>query len=65
MVIIYNDVSQKKQEVYQAYFAMLHDVQLSKPCLIKGVTSRVYNMTKSVLFRQHEHRIEETLHRIC
>jgi hypothetical protein len=45
------------------HLAVLHDIQLSEPCLIKGIASRVNNMAESVLLCQDEHRVQEGLHR--
>lgn len=44
------------------YLAMLHDVELPQPGLIKGVTGGVNNMAQAILLCQDEHRVEETLH---
>lgn len=42
---------------------MLHYVELAQPGLVKRIARRVYHMAQSVLFRQHEHRVQEALHR--
>jgi hypothetical protein len=55
-------IQQKKKQSRGNNFAMLHDVELPKPCLVKRVASSMYDVTKSILFCQHEHRVEETLH---
>ena len=44
--------------------AMLHDVELSQPGLIERITGGVYNMTKSVLFCEDQHRVQKTFHRL-
>ena len=44
--------------------AMLHDVKLSQPCLIERIAGGVYDMTKSVLFCEDQHRVEKTFHRL-
>lgn len=41
---------------------MLHDIELPQPCLIKGITGGVNNVTQSVLLRQDQHRVKETFH---
>jgi len=41
---------------------MLHDIQLSEPSVVKWVASSVYDMAKSILFREHEESTEETVH---
>ena len=46
------------------YLAMLRYVKLPKPRLVEWITGGVYNMTKSVLLGQHEHRVKEAFHRI-
>ena len=45
------------------YLAVLHNVQLSKPCLVKGVAGCVNNMAESILLCQDKHRVEESFHR--
>ena len=47
-----------------AYLAVLHDVQLTQPRLIKRVACRVYYVTQSVLLGENQHGVEETLHGI-
>lgn len=69
MVKIYYPMSRysiclEKERILMAYFAVLHYVELTEPCLIEGVTCSVYDMTKAVLFREHKHRIQQTLHSI-
>lgn len=44
--------------------AMLHDVELSQPGLIERIAGGVYNMTKSVLFCEDQHRVQKTFHRV-
>ena len=46
------------------HLAMLHDIQLSKPCLIKRVASCVNDVTESILLCQNEHRVQESFHRL-
>ena len=43
---------------------MLHDVELSQPGLIERIAGGVYNMTKSVLFCEDQHRVQKTFHRL-
>jgi hypothetical protein len=44
--------------------AMLHDVELSQPGLIERIAGGMYNMTKSVLFCEDQHRVQKTFHRL-
>ena len=43
---------------------MLHDVQLAQPRLVKRVARCVYDVAQPVLFREHQHRIKQRLHRV-
>ena len=43
---------------------MLHHVKLPEPRLIEWVTCCVYNMAQTILLRDHEHGIQDTLHGI-
>ena len=43
---------------------MLHDVKLSQPGLIERIAGGVYDMTKSVLFCEDQHRVQKTFHRL-
>jgi hypothetical protein len=47
----------------RTHLAMLHDTPLPQCRLIEWIASSMYNVTQSVLFRQHEHRVEEAFHR--
>jgi hypothetical protein len=52
------------EECHVTCLAVLHNVELSEPSLIEWIACRVYDMAESVLFRQDQHRIQETLHGI-
>ena len=41
---------------------MLHDVELSQPGLVERIAGGVYNMTKSVLFCEDQHRVQKAFH---
>lgn len=43
-------------------FAVLHNVSLPQPSLIKRFARGVNDMTQSILFGQHEHGVQQTLH---
>lgn len=45
--------------------AVLHDVELTQPCLIKRVASSVDDVTQPILLRQHQHRVQKAFHRLC
>lgn len=49
---------------YKMHLAVLHDIQLSEPCLIKKVTSCVNDVAESILFGQNEHIVQEGFHRL-
>lgn len=44
--------------------AVLHDVELTQPCLIKRVAGSVDDMTQPILLRQHQHRVQKAFHRL-
>ena len=44
---------------------MLHDIELSQPRLIERITGGMYNMAKSILFCEDQHRVQKTFHRFC
>lgn len=41
-----------------SYLAVLHYIKLSKPGLVERITRCVYDVTKTILFRDHEHGIQ-------
>lgn len=41
---------------------VLHHVQLPEPCLVEGVARGMNNMAKSILLREHQHRVQKTFH---
>jgi hypothetical protein len=45
--------------------AMLHDVELAQPCLIKRVAGSVDDVAQPILLRQYQHRIQKAFHRFC
>jgi hypothetical protein len=45
------------------HLAMLHDIQLSEPCLIKRVAGCVNDVAEPILLCQNEHRVQESFHR--
>jgi len=47
---------------HSTHLAVLHDVQLSEPCLIKWVASRMNDVAESILLCQNEHRVQESFH---
>jgi hypothetical protein len=44
------------------HLAVLHNVKLPKPRLIKRITRSVDDMTKSILLGDDQHRVQKTLH---
>lgn len=43
--------------------AVLHNVRASQPCLIERLAGGMDDMTKTILFREDQHRVKKTLHR--
>jgi hypothetical protein len=46
------------------HLAVLHDIQLSEPSLIKWVASCVNDVAELILLCQNEHRVQESFHRL-
>lgn len=43
---------------------MLHHIKLSEPRLVEWIAGRMYDVTQSILLRQHEHRVQKALHSV-
>lgn len=64
MVMIFTTkISAYSSLKYSMHLAVLHDIQLPEPCLIKWITCCVNDVAESVLLRQNEHRVQEGFHR--
>lgn len=64
VMIFYTDLSAYPKLIPSTHLAVLHDIQLSEPCLIKRVTGCVNNVTEAILLCQNEHRVQEGFHRL-
>ena len=63
-MIFSTDLSAYSKLIRSTNLAVLHDIQLSEPCLIKRVASCVNNVTEAILFCQNKHRVQKGFHRL-